>query len=80
MSKVNNVILGSRNIVGGNDNILHGNYHRLKGNNNFVLDGSYPQFDIFYDNIIRIWIFDFDMNRVEKLKTNPYEAVNQLKM
>ena len=80
MSQVNNVVLGSRNIVGGNDNILHGNYHQLRGNNNYVLDGSYPQFKINYDNIIRIWIFDFNMRKVEKLKTNPYDAVNQLQM
>lgn len=58
------MIAGKYNAIKGNNNVLKGSYHRVRGNRNYVVENSYSHIMINNDNIIRLWILDFDMTKV----------------
>lgn len=66
------MIFGNYNTVRGKNNIVNHSGHTIEGNNNVIINGQFPHFKILSDNVIRIWIFDIDTSRVERLKSNPY--------
>lgn len=78
MKKYQSLIIGDSNIAIGSHIFLFADKHTIIGNQDIIFNTQYPEDVIRGDNIVRISRFDVNLEKLERVLINPYDAITLL--